>query len=378
LETSNQTRLASIPELIDEIRQGRMVILVDDEDRENEGDIILAAQFATPEKINFMAKEARGLICLSLTEVQVQRLRLPQMVSDGSNASPNRTAFTVSIEAATGISTGISARDRAHTIQVACHPEAQPTDIISPGHVFPIKAVQGGVLKRAGHTEASVDICRLADLNPAAVICEIMNPDGTMSRFDELCEFAKSHDIKIGAIADLIEFRLKQESLVEAVARIPIDESSKHPAWLHVFRSKIDDREHYALQIGNIAGPGTIDAEETPVVSVRVEARNLVRDLMGLAQVKGGSSLLECWKQLCMRPPGVLLYLDTPQKFDWANQNNQSVESLSLRRDDRDYGIGAQILRNLGARKIRLLTNHPSPRAGIEGYGIEIVESVPY
>jgi 3,4-dihydroxy 2-butanone 4-phosphate synthase / GTP cyclohydrolase II len=344
----------SIQEIIDDVREGKMVILVDDENRENEGDLILAADFVTPHAINFMALEARGLICLSLTTDQIRQLNLPQMVKDDINYSPNKTAFTLSIEAAAGVSTGISAADRAHTIRVAANPNAKPADLIVPGHVFPIRAQVGGVLKRAGHTEASVDLARLAGLNPAAVICEVMNLDGTMARTEQLKEFSEKHGIKIGSIEDLIKYRLENESFVEerTVSRT-ITEMGSHFR-IRRFRNTIDGREHLALTLGELNSP-------EPVL-VRVQNENVLEDVFGQLQnnssnVRSALSLIE------KHGRGVLVYL-RQEDFEGANS------------DQRDYGVGAQILHALGLKKIILLTNNPSKRIGLKGFGLEVVDTL--
>lgn len=351
----------SIEEIVQDIREGKMVILVDDEGRENEGDLILAADFVTPALINFMAREARGLICLALTSDQIERLALPQMVRDDLNLSPNRTAFTVSIEAAEGVSTGISAADRAHTVRVAANPLAKPQDIITPGHIFPIKAQRGGVLKRAGHTEASVDLARLAGLNSAAVICEIMNDDGSMARVDDLKTFAQKFNIKIGTIEDLIEYRLEKESFVEREFYQPIETGYGTGFSIQGFRSKIDNRLHVAVVKGDLT------ANEPTLV--RVQTENILTDVLGGFGDSSESSVATAMKMIEKAGRGVLLYL--------RNDERQSFLSFEKRpMDDRDYGIGAQILRALGLNQIILISNHPAKRAGIKGYGIEILDSI--
>jgi 3,4-dihydroxy 2-butanone 4-phosphate synthase/GTP cyclohydrolase II len=353
----------SIEDIIEDIRQGKMVILVDDESRENEGDLILASDFVTAPLINFMAREARGLICLALTSEQISRLGLPQMVSDDLNLSPNRTAFTVSIEASHGVSTGISAADRAHTVRVASNPKAVPQDIIAPGHIFPIKAQKGGVLKRAGHTEASVDLARLAGLNPAAVICEVMNDDGSMARVDDLKAFAKKHDIKIGTIEDLIEYRLAKESFVEREFFQTIDTAYGTGFSIQGFRNKIDNRLHVAIVKGDLT-------TDEPAL-VRVQTENILTDVLGVLGTAQEPAVASAMKMIEKAGRGALLYL--------RNDERQSFHSLDKRpMDDKDYGIGAQILRALGLSKIILLSNHAIKRAGIKGYGIEIVDAVSF
>lgn len=363
----------SIPELIEDIRKGKMVILVDDEDRENEGDLILAAEHVTTEAVNFMITEARGLVCLTLTHQQIEKLQLPLMVRDDLNFAPNKTAFTVSIEAAEGISTGISAADRAHTIRVAASPSAKPTDVHMPGHIFPIRAQQGGVLKRAGHTEASVDLARLAGLNPAAVICEVMNPDGSMSRVGDLKEFAKKHNLKIGTIVDLIAYRLANETLVEELASIPLPASFGENLTARVFRSNVDSLEHLVIQKGEIHP----DKE----VLVRVHVDNFTRDFMAIMQ-RGASSVVESLKILKEEENGAFVLLRGNNRTQALAAELQALVGLEDVRpstplmDERDYGIGAQILREIGARKVRLLTNKPEKKIGLKAFDIEIVEIV--
>lgn len=372
--------LDSIPEIIEDIKSGKAVILVDDEDRENEGDLIVAADYITPQLVNFMAMEARGLICLSLTSEQIERLELPLMTKEENNRSPNRTAFTVSIEAAKGVSTGISAADRALTIKVAASPSAKAADIIVPGHVFPIRAQEGGVLKRAGHTEASVDLARLAGLNPAAVICEIMNPDGTMARMPELKEFAQKHGIKIGTIESLIRYRIQNESFLteRAYANLPCRFGRDFK--IHVFENQLDGREHVALVKGDID-------PEKPVL-VRVHSECLMGDVFGSLRTRTGEYLEQSMKRIEEEGAGVLVYLRLEdmgnrlrgrvQSYHQLDQGESATEENKkvFRSDDRDYGIGAQILRALGIRKLRLITNSHAKRVGMKGYGLEVVEEV--
>lgn len=365
---SDQNGFNQIEELIEDIRQGKMVLLVDDEDRENEGDLVLAADHVNPAMINFMAMEARGLICLTMTGQQVERLQLPQMVRDDQNFSPNKTAFTVSIEASWGISTGISAADRAHTIKVASNPEAKPSDIHMPGHIFPIRAQQGGVLKRAGHTEGSVDLAKLAGLNPAAVICEVMNPDGTMARVPELKKFAEKHGIKIGTIVDLIEYRLSREILVEEVINVELPEIYRGFR-ARVFKSKVDGVEHLVLQKGEVI-------KDKPTL-VRVHVEFATRDLF--SQLRSGDSTL---KQAlnCIEKEGeglLVLLRGISQSTSLVNEIKALCgEKPVADMDSRDYGIGAQILRAVGAHQIRLLSNRVEKRVGLKAYDLEIVELV--
>lgn len=359
----------SIEELIDDIRIGKMVILVDDEDRENEGDIVCAADFITPSMINFMAAEARGLICLALAREQIQRLELPLMVREDDNYSPNKTAFTVSIEAAQGVSTGISAADRAHTIRVASSRLAKPSDIHTPGHVFPIRAQEGGVLRRAGHTEGSVDLSRLAGLSPAAVICEVMNNDGTMARVPDLKKFAEKHGLKIGTIVDLIQYRLAHESLVEE-AHDPIALPGSGGLLLRTFRSSIDGVEHVVLQ------KGEIKADHPTLVRVHVE--NSLRD--SLSTLLHSDSLLSISKQKILAAESGLLVLLRSGAGNKSKPVETEIKSLlgTVDRpstlDGRDYGIGAQILRKIGVHQIKLLSRRPDKKVGLKAFGLEIVD----
>lgn len=358
-----------IEELIEDIRQGKMVLLVDDEDRENEGDLVLAADHVTPALVNFMALEARGLICLALSSQQIDRLQLPQMVRDDQNFSPNKTAFTVSIEASWGVSTGISAADRAHTIKVASHPEAKPSDVHMPGHIFPIRAQQGGVLKRAGHTEGSVDLAKLAGLNPAAVICEVMNSDGSMARVPDLRKFALKHGIKIGTIVDLIEYRLSREILVEEILNVELP-SQFHGFRARVFKSKVDGVEHLVLQKGDIR-------KDKPSM-VRMHVESVSRDLF--CQLENSDSpLQQALQKIRQEEEGILVLLRGLSKSVGLVHDIKSIcgEVQYTDMDSRDYGIGAQILRAVGAHQIRLLSNRVEKRVGLKAYDLEIVEIIP-
>ncbi len=370
----------TIEELLADVRVGKMVILIDDEDRENEGDLILAADGVTPEKINFMATEARGLICLAMTGEQVQRLDLPLMVKEDRNGAANKTAFTVSIEAANGVTTGISAADRSHTIRVASSPLARASDVVVPGHIFPIRAQEGGVLKRTGHTEASVDITRLAGLNPAAVICEIMNSDGTMARRDDLIEFANRHGIKIGTIESLIEYRIENEMFVVEQSRSPLPSSFGEGFEVRIFRNQLDGREHLALVKGDLSA-------QTPAL-VRVQTENVLGDVFGSLHSRSGDSIRSAIRLIDREGVGAFVYLRTEctedksaqrvNEFSFLAQKEKSsrFDSKKILKDHRDYGVGAQILRSLGVKEIRLITNHPLKMVGLGGYGLKIVESI--
>ncbi len=372
--------LLTIEEAIEEIRAGSMVILVDDEDRENEGDLTMAAETVTAEAINFMAKYGRGLICLSMTGEKIDTLHLPPMVNN--NTSRFQTGFTVSIEARCGVTTGISAADRATTILTAVADDAKPSDLVKPGHVFPLRGKDGCVMVRAGQTEGSIDLARLAGLKPAGVICEIMDEDGTMARMAALEEFSKKHGIGICTIADLIEYRMRTESFVKRAAEtvIPTEHSGEFNAV--VYENQVDDLLHVAMVKGEIDS-------ETPI-PVRVHSECLTGDIFGSLRCDCGEQLYKAMKMIDKEGSGVLLYIRQEgrgiglvnklkayalqdQGFDTVEAN----EELGFKPDMRNYGIGAQILVDLGVRKMRLITNNPKKMVGLEGYGLSVVEQIP-
>ncbi|BCX81812.1 3,4-dihydroxy 2-butanone 4-phosphate synthase/GTP cyclohydrolase II [Methylomarinovum caldicuralii] len=362
----------TIEEIIGDLRQGRMVIILDDEARENEGDLVLAASFTRPEDINFMARYARGLICLTLTRERCQQLRLPLMVDE--NRTPHRTNFTVSIDAAEGITTGISAADRARTIQVAVAPDAKPEDLVQPGHIFPLMAHPGGVLSRAGHTEAGCDLARLAGLEPAAVIVEILNEDGTMARRPQLERFARKHGLKMGTIADLIRYRLAHEKTVERVSecRFPTEYGEFR---LIAFQDSIDNKLHLALVMGEVAG-------DKPVL-VRVHARNLLADLLA-SEREPGLPLRRAMQRIAEEGRGVVVVIrneeDTRSLVEKIHRyqledNGVEIPQEEAPEDWRTTGTGAQILADLGLRKLRVL-GAPKKFKGLPGFGLEVVDYV--
>ncbi len=358
--------IADIADVIEDARNGRMFILVDAEDRENEGDLIIPAQMCTPQAINFMAKHGRGLICLALTQERADQLKLPMMTPQ--NGTRNRTAFTVSIEAKEGVSTGISAHDRAHTIAVAIDPTKGPNDIVTPGHVFPLIARHGGVLVRAGHTEAAADIARLAGLYPAGVVCEIMNDDGTMARMPDLVKFAQHHGLKVGTIADLIAYRRKYDHLVKRSAEGEFESRNGGKFRLYVYVNTIDGSEYLALAKGDISGPA-------PVL-VRMHALNVLFDV--LASAKASDDIMaQAMSKIGEAGRGVVVLLrmrSQPSLSDAVSKKPPAHSDEPLK----EYGIGAQILLDLGIRNMILLTNTPERRVvALEGYGLKIVETRP-
>ncbi|MEZ4337744.1 MAG: 3,4-dihydroxy-2-butanone-4-phosphate synthase [Sandaracinaceae bacterium] len=365
-----QTRLDAIERVhraIEDVRAGRMVVLVDDEDRENEGDLVMAAEKVTPEAINFMARYGRGLICLALTDERVARLELPMMVDE--NRSSRTTAFTVSIEAREGVTTGISAADRAHTVLTAVRPDAKPADLVSPGHIFPLRARDGGVLRRTGHTEGSVDLAKLAGLEPAGVICEIMNEDGTMARMPDLVSFADEHGLRVLSIADLVQFRLQHERLVKRLSTATVELSSGTTWTAHTF--DVGSRQYLALALGELDGTPTI---------VRMHTGSVLGDVFGVRS-RGRTAMNDVVARIEEEGRGVIVFIppaDIDLDADLAARTGGKVRRRPMEQGEvlREYGLGAQVLRDLGLRRIRLLTNRPRRIAGLEGYGLEVVEQM--
>jgi 3,4-dihydroxy 2-butanone 4-phosphate synthase/GTP cyclohydrolase II len=378
-ETRRAKGLSTVEEAIEEFRNGRFVIIIDDEDRENEGDLTIPAQFATPEAINFMARYGRGLICVPMTAERLEQLHVPMMVTH--NDSQFGTPFSVSVEARSGVTTGISAADRARTTQVLIDPKARPNDLVMPGHVFPLRARDGGVLVRAGQTEATVDLCKMAGLYPAGVLCEIMNEDGTMSRLPQLKRFGKRHNLKIISVTQLIQYRIHKEKLVRRVAETKLP--TEYGEWKCLaYKAITDPDEHVALVYGDVAG-------DDPVL-VRVHSQCVTGDVFGSQRCDCGEQLRMAMKMISEAGKGVIVYMRQEGRGiglhnkikaynlqDGGMDTVEANEALGFPADRRDYGIGMQILVDLGLKNLRLLTNNPTKRAGLEGFGLQMVERVP-
>ncbi len=371
----------NIEKVIEDIKNGRLVIVVDDEDRENEGDLILAGVYATADKINFMIKEARGLVCVPMTEENLKRLDIPLLEPPNYPRDQFSTAWAMSVDAAKGITTGISAYDRAETIKVLCNPNSKPEDLVRPGHIFPLRALKGGVLVRAGHTEAAVDLMRLAGLPEVAVICEIINEDGTMARLPQLKEFAKKHNLSICSVADIIQYRRKTEKLIEKIAeaKMPTDFGEFNVA---IYRCLIDNQEHMAIWQGSWA-------EDEPVL-VRVHSQCMTGDVFHSRRCDCGDQLHTAMQKIAKAGKGVIVYMSQEGRgiglgnkikaYHLQDQGLDTVDAnlaLGFPADLREYGIGAQILKDLGIKKIYLMTNNPRKIVGLQGYDLEVVERVP-
>ncbi len=373
--------MATVEEATAEYRAGRFVIIVDDEDRENEGDLTIAAEFVTPEHINFMARYGRGLVCIPMTTERIEQLAIPMMVSSATNNSIFGTPFTVSVEARTGVTTGISAADRARTVAVLIDPDSRSDDLVMPGHLFPLRAREGGVLVRAGQTEAVVDLCKLAGLTPAGVLCEIMRTDGTMARLPDLRRFAQRHKLKILSVEELIAYRQRHEKLVQRVTETQIP--TAHGAWRTIaYRSTIDPDEHLALVMG--------DVEDGDPVLVRMHSQCVTGDIFHSLRCDCGEQLEKAMSMIAAVGRGVVVYMRQEGRGigfhnklrayalqDGGLDTVEANEALGFEADRRDYGIGMQILADLGLRQVRFLTNNPQKRAGLEGYGLQMVERVP-
>jgi len=378
-EAQRAKGLATVEEAIDEYRNGHFVIIIDDEDRENEGDLTIPAQFATPEAINFMARYGRGLICVPMTAERLEQLHIPMMVNH--NDSHFGTPFSVSVEARSGVTTGISAADRARTTQVLIDPRTRPNDLVMPGHIFPLRAREGGVLVRAGQTEATVDLCKLAGLYPSGVLCEIMNEDGTMSRLPQLKRFAKRHNLKIISVTQLIQYRIQKEKLVRRVAETVLP--TEFGEWKCIaYRAITDPDEHVALVFGDVGG-------DEPVM-VRVHSQCVTGDVFGSQRCDCGEQLQLAMQMIAREGRGVVVYMRQEGRGiglhnkirayklqDGGMDTVEANEALGFPADRRDYGIGMQILVDLGLKDLRLLTNNPEKRAGLEGFGLQMVERMP-
>lgn len=360
--------ISSIEEIVTDLKNKKMVILIDDENRENEGDLIFPAEMITPEIVNFMSQNAKGLICVAISEEVASQLDLPQMISEQDNRSKNKTAFTVSVEAASGVTTGISAADRSRTIRVLANPQSTSKDLIRPGHIFPIRAQKGGVLKRAGHTEASVDLCKIAGLRPVAVICEIINQDGTMARLKQLKAFAHQHEIKIGTIEDLIQYRVEHDSFIEKQSSFDFKTRLGQGFKVHTYFDPINELQHFAFV------KGSVSSEKATLVRMHTEC--VAGDIFDDLKTNSRNFLEKAFSMIDKEGTGVIVYLKShlePARSFQMSQSHPSSSSL----DSKDYGIGAQILRSLGVKKMELITNSNKKRVGIKGYGLEIIGTRP-